>query len=146
MNGFISLPRNRIHKKEETKKLDLPSNFVESFYKDFLDGTNFSQDNDFQQQLVNNPLSENVKKFLLVTSDFDEEVQGELDLYVINNRLNETSFRRRLDPISKNIIRNKNPIELLFKDVKPFHAQNPVIGSLMKKTDFGKKKKQKTFE
>ena len=137
MNGFISLPRNRIHKKEETKKLDLPSNFVESFYKDFLDGTNFSQDNDFQQQLVNNPLSENVKKFLLVTSDFGEEVQGELDLYVINNRLNETSFRRRLDPISKNIIRNKNSIELLFKDVKLFHAQNPVIGSLMKKTDFG---------
>ena len=136
MNGFISLPRNRIHKKEETKKLDLPSNFVESFYKDFLDGTNFSQDNDFQQQLVNNPLSENVKKFLLVTSDFGEEVQGELDLYVINNRLNETSFRRRLDPISKNI-RNKNSIELLFKDVKLFHAQNPVIGSLMKKTDFG---------
>ena len=70
MNGFISLPCNRIHKKEETKKLDLPSNFVESFYKDFLDGTNFSQDNDFQQQLVNNPLSENVKKFLFSNQRF----------------------------------------------------------------------------
>ena len=121
--------------------MNLPSNFVESLYKGFLDGTDFSLDNDFQQQVVNNPLSEDVKKFLLVTSDFGEEIQGELDLCVTNNRLNEASFRRRLDPISKNIIRNKNPIELLFKDVKHFDAQNPVIGSLIKEVDVGKKKR-----
>ena len=30
---------------------------MESSYKDFLDGIDFSQNNDFQQQLVNNPLS-----------------------------------------------------------------------------------------
>ena len=121
--------------------MNLPSNFVESLYKAFLDGTDFSLDNDFQQQVVNNPLSEDVKKFLLVTSDFGEEIQGELDLCLTNNRLNEASFRRRLDPISKNIIRNKNPIELLFKDVKHFDAQNPVIGSLIKEVDVGKKKR-----
>ena len=135
MSGFISLPRNRIHKKEETKKLNLPSNFVGSFYKDFLDGVDFSQDNDFQQQLVNNPLSKDVKKFLLPTTDFGEEIQGELDLYVTNNTLNEASFRRRLGQISKNILRNKNPIELLFKDVKHLDAQNPLIGSLIKEVD-----------
>ena len=129
MNGFISLPRNRIHKKEETKKLNLPSNFFVSFYKDFLDGIEFSQDNDFQKQLVNKALSEDVKKFLLTTSDFDDKIKGELDLYVTNNRLKKTSFRRRLNSISKSIIRNNNPIELLFKDVKHFEAQNPVIGS-----------------
>ena len=54
-------------------KSNLPSNFTESFYKYFLDGIDFSQDNDFQQQLVNNPLSEDVKKFLLATSHFVEE-------------------------------------------------------------------------
>ena len=145
MSGFISLPRNRIHKKEETKKLNLRSNFVESFYKEFLDGIDFSQDNDFQQQLVNNPLSEDVKKFLLATSNFGEEIQGELDLYVTNNRLNEANFKRRLDPISKNIIRNKNPIELFFKDVKHFDAQNPVIGSFIKEVDVGKKKELSKF-
>ena len=142
MSGFISLPRNRIHKKERTKNLNLPSNFIESFYKDFLDGIDFFQDNDFQQQLVNNPLSEVVKKFLLATSDFGEEIQRELDLYVTNDRLNEASFRRRLNPISKNIIRNKNPIELLFNNVKHFDAQNPVIGSLIKEVDVGKKKRK----
>ena len=79
----------------------------------------FSQSNNFQQQLVNDPLSEDKKKFLLATSNFHEEIQGELDLYVTNNRLKEASFRRRLDPISKNI-RNKNPTELLLKNVKHF--------------------------
>ena len=121
--------------------MNLPSNFVEPFYKDLLDGIDFSQDNHFQQQLVNNPLSEDVKTFLLATSNFGEEIQGELDLYVTNNRLNEASFRRRLDPISKNDIRNKNPIELLFKEVNHFDAQNPVIGSLIKEADLSKKKR-----
>ena len=31
------------------------------------------------------------------------------------------------------MIRDKNPIETLFKDVKNFDAQKPVIGSLIKK-------------
>ena len=121
-------------------KLNLPSNFTESFYKGFLDGIDFSQYNDFEQQLVNNPLGKDIKKFLLATSDFGEEIQGGLDLCVTNNRLNEASFRRRFDKISKNIIRNKNPTELLFKDVKHFDAQNPVIGFLIKEVDISEKK------
>ena len=138
MSGFISLPRNRIHRKEETKTLNLPSKFVESFYKDFLDGIDFSQNNDFHQHVVNNLLSEDVKKFLLATSDFGKEIQGELDLNITNNRLNEASFRGRLNPISNNIIRKKIPIEVLFKDVKHFNAQ---ISSLIKEADVGKKNK-----
>ena len=55
MSGFISLPQNKIHKKEETKKLNLPSNFVESFYKDFLDDVDFSQYNDFHSSLLITP-------------------------------------------------------------------------------------------
>ena len=93
MSGYISLPRNRIHIKVETIKLNFASNFRESFFIDF------SQDNDFQQQLVNNPLSKDVKKFLLATSNFGEEIQEKLDIYVTNNRLNDASFRKRLDPI-----------------------------------------------
>ena len=141
MAGFISLPRNRIHKKEETKRLNaFLSNFVESFYKDWLGGIDFSTDTDFQQQLVSETTSEDVKKFLLATSEFGEEIQGEIDLYVTNSRLNEASFKRKLDPVSKNILKNQNPIELLFKDIKHFDAQNPVIGSLIRKADIGKKK------
>ena len=48
--------------KRRNKKINLLSNFVQSFYKDFLDSVDFSQDNNFQKQLVNNSLREDVKK------------------------------------------------------------------------------------
>ena len=103
MSGYITFPQNRIHKKEEAIKLNPPRNFTESFYKYFLDGIDFSQDNNFQQQPDNNSLHEDVKNFLLATNNFGEEIQGELDLYITNNGLNKASFKRRLDPNSKNI-------------------------------------------
>ena len=51
-------------------------NFIESFYKDFFNGIDFSQDKDFEQQLVNNSFSEDVKKFLLATSDLAKKYKG----------------------------------------------------------------------
>ena len=133
MEGVISLPYARIHKKEETKRLNnRPGNFVETFYKDWmdwLDVIDFSRDIDFQQEVLKNRLSEYINKYLLATSEFGQEMQDEIDLYVTIDRLNEASFRRKLDPISKNIIENRNPIELLFKDLKHFDTQNRAIGS-----------------
>ena len=69
-----------IHKKEETIKLNLPSNLRESFYNDFLDDIDFSEHNDFQHQLINNPLSKDFKNFILATNNFGEEIRRELDL------------------------------------------------------------------
>ena len=85
----------------------------------------FSQDTDFQQQLVKNTPDEDVKKYLLATIEFGQEIQGEIDLYVADNSLK---------------IRNQNPIELLLKDIKRFNAQNPVIGSFIREIDIGYKK------
>ena len=49
MQGVMYLPRASIHKKEDTKRLsNLSNNFVESFYKDWLDGIDFSCNTDFQ--------------------------------------------------------------------------------------------------
>ena len=77
MVGFISLPRNRLHKKKETTRLNnLPSNLAESFYKDWLDNIDFLQNTDFQQQLANNTPSEGDKKYILATSEFGEEILG----------------------------------------------------------------------
>ena len=62
MEGVISLPRTRIHKKEETKRLNnLPGNFVQTFYRDWLDRIDFSSDTDIQQEIVKNASSEDVK-------------------------------------------------------------------------------------
>ena len=141
MDGFIYLPCAKIHKKDPTKKLNnLPTNFVESFYKDWLGGIDFSEDTDFQQSIVNKTPSEDVKKFLLTTSDFGNEIQRELNLYRMDGKLNSAIFRRKLDPISKNVFRNESPTEFLFKNLKHFDAQNPVIGNLIKEMDIGKKK------
>ena len=78
-----------------------------------------------------------MEKFLLATSDFGEEIQGELDLYVTNNRLNEATFRRRLDPIPKKHYKKQKSNRTF---VEHFDAQNPVIGSLIKEVDISKEK------
>ena len=141
MRTVISLLHNRIRKKEEAKRLkNLPGSFVETFYKYWLDDIDFSQDTDFQQEILKNLQSQDVKKYLLATSKFGQDIQEKIDLCVTNDRLNEASFRRKLNHISKNIIKSKNRIKLLFSDIKHFDTQNPVIGYLICKIDIGKKK------
>ena len=61
----------------------------------------FSHDTDFQQEIVKNTPSEGVKIYLLATSKFGNEIQGEIDLYVTSSRLKEASFSRKLDRVSK---------------------------------------------
>ena len=55
------------------------------------------------------------------------------------DRLNNVSFRQKLDPISKNILRRQNPLELVFQDISTFDAENPIVGSLLRELDVGKK-------
>ena len=53
--------------------------------------------------------------------------------------MNNVSFRQKLDPIAKNILRRQNPSEFVIKDISTFDAQNPIIGSFLKEVDLGKK-------
>ena len=55
------------------------------------------------------------------------------------DRLNNASFRQKFDPISKNILRRQNPLELVFEDISMFHAENPIVGSLLRELHVGKK-------
>ena len=82
---------------------------------------------------------EDVKNYLLASSDYGQEIQSDIDPYVTRGKLNKVSFRRKLDPIAKNAVKKENLLELVLKDVFRFNAQNPVIGSLMREIDFGKK-------
>ena len=43
-----------------------------------------------------------------------------------------------MDPISKNILRRQNPIELVFEDISTFDAENPIVGSLLREIDIKK--------
>ena len=66
-------------------------------------------------------------------------------MYITRDRLNNASFRQKLDPIVKNIFRRQNPLELVFKDISTFHAQNLIIGSLIKEFELGKEDKTSTL-
>ena len=54
---------------------------------------------------------------ILATSDFLKGIQTDINHCVTNDRINNASFRQKLDPISKNITRRQNPLELVFEDI-----------------------------
>ena len=66
-------------------------------------------------------------------------MQDDINLYVTWDRLNNASFRQKLDPIAKNIFHRQNPLELVFKDISTFDAPNSIVGSLLDELDIGKK-------
>ena len=84
-------------------------------------------------------MTDDTKNFLLGTSDYARSIQSDIDFYVTRGRQNQASFRRKLDPIEKNVWKSENPLALLLKDVANFDAQNPVIGSLLREIDLGKR-------
>ena len=81
---------------------------------------------------------EDVLKYLLATSDFAKSIQTDINHYVTRDRINDASFRQRLDPINKNILRRQNPLELVFEDISTFDAENPIVGSLMREINIKK--------
>ena len=85
---------------------------------------------------------EDVQKYILATSDFAKSIQIDIKHYVTRDRINDASFRQRLDPISKNILRRQNPLELVFEDISTFDAENAIVGSLLREIDVKKKKNQ----
>ena len=58
---------------------------------------------------------------------------------VTRDRLNNASFRQRLDPISKNIFRRQNLLKLVFEETSTFDAKNPIVGSLQRELHIGRK-------
>ena len=66
-------------------------------------------------------------------------METDINNYVTRGRINNASFRQKRDPISKNIMRRQNPFEIAFEDTSTFDAENPIVGSLLKEIDIGKK-------
>ena len=66
-------------------------------------------------------------------------MQNDINHYVTRDKINNASFRQKLDPIGKNILRRKNPLELIFEDISTSDAENPIIGSLLRELDVKKK-------
>ena len=141
-SGFYLLPTNKLYKKENTRQLkNFPAGYVESFYWNLAD--NVGNTSDFYSRITadGDIPKEDVQKYILATSDFAKSIQIDINHYVTRDRINDASFRQRLDPISKNILRRQNPLELVFEDISTFDAENPIAGSLLREIDIKKKKK-----
>ena len=139
-SGFLLLPTNKLYKKENTRRFkNFPAGYIGSFYKNFADNVDTSFD--FYSRIAADAdiPKEDVQKYILATSDFAKSIQIDINHYVTKDRINDASFRQRLYPISKNILRRQNPLELVFEDISTFDAENPVLRSLLREIDINKK-------
>ena len=69
-------------------------------------------------------------------------MQTHINYYVTMDRINNASFRQKLDPINENILDKQNPLELVFEDISTFDSKNPIVASrsLLRTLDVGEKK------
>ena len=68
-----------------------------------------------------------------------------ISIIVTRDRIDDASFRQKLDPVSKNILRRQNPLKLVFEDISTFDLENPIEGSLLRETDSRKKRTDSDF-
>ena len=143
---FFLLPTNKFYKKENTKRLkNFPAGYVGSFYRNLADNINTSSD--FYSRIAADAdiPKEDVQKYILATSDLAKSIQTDINHCFTRDRINDASFRQKLDPIKKNILKRQNPIELVFEDILKFHAENPTVGSLLREIDINKKQSDSDF-
>ena len=139
--SFISLPTGQLYKKPWKKRLKtFPAGYVGKFYRNIADNVGTFLDCDFYGRIANDAdiPEEYVQKYLLVTSDFAKGMQTDIYHYLTRDKINNASFRQKLDPISKNILRRQNTPESVFEDISTFDAENPIVGSLLRELDVEK--------
>ena len=121
---------------------NFPAGYVGSFYRNLADNIDSFIGSDFYGRIVkdSNIPAEDVQKYTIATSDFAKGMQSDINHSVTKDRTNNASFWQKLDPISKNIIRQQNPLELVFEDISTFDSENPIVGSLLRELDVEKKK------
>ena len=140
--SFISLPIGKRHKKPEKRRLKyIPAGYVESFYRILEDNIDNCIGSNFYGKIASDAdiPSEDVQKYILATCDFAKGIQIDINHYVMKGWINNANFIQKLDPISKNVIRRQNPLELVFEDILTFDVENPIAGSLLKKLNVGEK-------
>ena len=93
-----SLPRVKLN--------NLLSNFNKSFYKSWAEEIDGAVDSHFKRKTLSEAPNEDIENYLLVTTEYGQEIQSDIDLHITRDGLNQASFRRKLDPIAKNVIKN----------------------------------------
>ena len=128
--SYIQLPYG-FCKNSKQIQFNLPKNYETSQYVKRLPYiTNKGPDFDDKViDLVNN--REDLKKWLLATSEYRNEIQEDLNAIVgYDEKFNNAIVRHALDLKDSAIFRNPNPLNVTFRDVKKFDMTNPIIGKL----------------
>ena len=147
-SGFYLLPTNKLYKIEKTFQIkNFLAGYVGSFYRNLSDNVDNFLGSDFYSRITADAdiPKEDVQKYILVTSDFAKSMQADINHYVTRDRINDASFRQKLDSISKNILRRQNPLELVFEDISTFDAENPIVESLLREIELKKKQTDSDF-
>ena len=132
-NSYIKLPYGLVsdEKNKEKIRFNLPLNYK----KDVL----FQQVPYFAE--ANNPAIDDVvsgnkrddlsiQKFLLGKGVLEDAVLDNLDMIVTDRKFNNAGIRRKLDLKYPSIVKKPTASNFLYRDLKQFNVQNPVIGGL----------------
>ena len=99
--SFVSLPTGKLHIKTKTRKLNnFPAGYVGRFYRNLPQNFNSAAGPEFYNHIAANTNipAEDVQKYLFANSNFGKGMQDDINLYVTHDRLNNASFRQKLDP------------------------------------------------
>ena len=66
-------------------------------------------------------------------------MQTDISNYVTRDGINNASFRQKLDPIKRDILRRQIHSNFVFEDILTFDAENPIVEYLLRDLDRGKK-------
>ena len=128
--SYIQLPYGYVRNNKQVQ-FNLPSDYEESqHYKEVpcLRNQNPAVENKLLNYLRKR---EDLKKWLLATSDFGNEIQEDLNAVVgYDEKFNNAIVRHSLGLKYQAIFRNPNPINVTFHDMKKFDLVNPVTGKL----------------
>ena len=105
--GFYSLLTGKLHKKTKKSWLkNFLAGYVGSFRTNLANNVDNFLGSDFYGRIANDTdvPSKDVQKYILATSDFAKGMQTDINHQVTMDRINNASFRQKLDPISKNIL------------------------------------------
>ena len=127
---YIQLPY-RFRKNSKQIQFNLPKNYeISQYVKRLPHITNKGPDFDNNViNLINN--TENFKKWLLATSEYENEIQEDLNAIVgYYEKFNTATVRHALDLKDSAIFQRPNPLNVTFRDVKKFDMSNTIIGKL----------------
>ena len=128
--SYIQLPYGLV-KNGKQLQFNLPKTYEESQYIKRLP---YIRDKGphFDNSIINLIQNRNdLKKWLLATSDYARELQEDLNTVVgYDEKLNNAILRHALDRKNASVMQNANPLNLTFRDVKKFDMENPIIGKI----------------